>query len=97
MSEWLLVTLEGDLTFDTVGKHQSMLKSVFTKNKNEAINLNLSKVNSCDSSGLALMIEAKRLARENKCRLTIESQPVQLNALAQFCGVSSILSEMLDD
>lgn len=94
MSDAVVIALEGELSFNTVMKHQTKLVKMFNGNKNQVTKLNLAKVTHCDSAGLALMIEAKRLAHRNDCQLVIESQPSQLKALAKFCNVSSILSEM---
>jgi phospholipid transport system transporter-binding protein len=85
--------LEGELSFDTASKLVSLIERRIKASKDEQLCLNLSKVTLCDSAGLALMLEAKRLAVKSACQLTIESQPKQMKSLAEFCGVSKVLNE----
>ncbi|KTD25704.1 anti-anti-sigma factor [Legionella lansingensis] len=82
-----------EMTFATVVSDRERLNNYVRETKEKLIKLDLSEVAQCDSAGLALLIEAKRLsARENKmCK--IDGMPKIVQALAEFCGVDAILSE----
>lgn len=58
---------------------------------NDQVVVNLSDVVQCDSAGLALLIESKRLCRENDKTCKIIGMTEEIQALAEFCGVSDIL------
>ncbi|KTD66189.1 STAS domain-containing protein [Legionella spiritensis] len=53
--------------------------------------IDLSEVTQCDSAGLALLIESKRLGRDHNktCRITGITPAIQ--SLAEFCRVQDIL------
>lgn len=63
----------------------------------EDLRLDLSNVSSCDSAGLAFLIEAKRLAREYKKLCHIEGMTKAIHALAEFCGVDKMLMDSIDE
>lgn len=82
-----------ELTFDTVTSDLSLLHAYLKKNPDRVTRLDLRAVTLCDSAGLALLIEAKRLCNNQKKTLTIEGMPKAVEALAQFCGVDTLLNE----
>ena len=82
-----------DLTFDTVTSDLSLLHAYLKKNQACVTRLDLRFVTLCDSAGLALLIEAKRLCNKQNKKLIIEGMPKAVEALAQFCGVDALLSE----
>lgn len=53
--------------------------------------IDLAEVKRCDSAGLALLIEAKRLAEAKKKSLKIDNIPQIVCALAQFCALDGLL------
>jgi phospholipid transport system transporter-binding protein len=55
------------------------------------VRLDLSNVVQCDSAGLALLIEAKRLCLKHHKILILEGMPKVISAWAKFCGVEAIL------
>ena len=81
------------LTFDTVVSDITQLHAACKKNQNLALCLDLSAVTQCDSAGLALLIEAKRLCNQQNKKLMINGMPKAVEALAQFCGVDALLNE----
>ncbi len=80
-----------ELTFDTVQKDSQRLLKLFRDNNTTSLHLDLSEVVQCDSAGLALLIEAKRLCKHYNKPLTIEGLPKAISALAEFCGVDAML------
>ena len=80
-----------ELTFDTVQPDSKRLLKLCLDNKTTKICLDLSEVTHCDSAGLALLIEAKRLCKQYGKSLIIEKMPKIVSALAEFCGVEAML------
>jgi phospholipid transport system transporter-binding protein len=80
-----------ELTFDTVQPDGQRLLKLFLDNKTQKIRLDLGDVLHCDSAGLALLIEAKRLCKQYHKPLIIEKMPKMVSALAEFCGVEAML------
>jgi len=79
------------LTFDTVDSDSQGLLRLLRDSETTAIRLDLGEVEHCDSAGLALLIEAKRLCKQYDKTLTIEGMPKAISALAEFCGVEMML------
>ena len=81
------------LTFATIEKEIKRLSSYFRGLRSKkTIVINVSSVKHCDSAGLALLIEAKRLARQRHIACFIQGMTADLAALAQFCRVEEILA-----
>ena len=55
--------------------------------------IDLHDVKQCDSAGLALLIEAKRMASVKNKLLKIVGGSQRLVALAKFCGVEVVLND----
>ncbi|MDP3561868.1 MAG: STAS domain-containing protein [Legionellaceae bacterium] len=81
-----------ELTFETVEKDRARLILSLKNSKISSLCFDLSQVKHCDSAGLALLIEAKRLCKEYKKIFSIDEMPKEVYALAEFCGVKTILS-----
>lgn len=79
------------LTFETVQADSLRFTLWLQKNKFKNVRLDLSNVVQCDSAGLAMLIEAKRLCLIHHKRLTIEGMPKVISAWAKFCGVEAML------
>ncbi|MBA2652752.1 MAG: sulfate transporter [Tatlockia sp.] len=79
------------MTFDTVQADCKRLHEFCHSNKDDVLNFHLSEVSHCDSAGLALLIEARRLCGlQNKtCKLI--GMPKIIQALSKFCGVDEML------
>lgn len=80
-----------NLTFDTVESDRKRLQTYFHSPDLTHLRLDLSKVKQCNSAGLALLIEAKRLCRQYNKSFEIEGMPSVIHELAEFCGVDTIL------
>ncbi len=83
-----------ELTFDTVQPDVKRLLNLFLDDETTKIRLDLSEVTHCDSAGLALLIEAKRLCKQYDKPLIIKSMPKMVSVLAEFCGVEAILEQL---
>ena len=90
MSEQL-VKPSCELTFDTVQLDSQRLLKLVQDTKTTSLRLDLHDVVQCDSAGLALLIEAKRLCQQYNKLLIIDGMPKAISALAEFCGVEAIL------
>lgn len=80
-----------ELTFNTANTHLAALTTFVKQSKSNLLFIDLSNVTQCDSAGLALLIEIKRLCKRMKKSLTIANIPATVLALAEFCGVDSLL------
>lgn len=80
-----------ELTFDTVPQDCLRLRQQLLSSKSEGLQLDLRDVTQCDSAGLALLIEAKRICRQYQLTFEIIGMSKSLHALAEFCGVNRIL------
>ena len=81
------------LTFDTVQQDSERLLKMFRDNKTASIRVDLGGVTDCDSAGLALLIEAKRLGIQYHKPLIIEGLTKATFTLAEFCGVEAMLEQ----
>jgi len=79
------IVIDGDLTFATIDKQT--LKSFSFLNTSKEITIDLSRVSSTDSAGLALMIEWIRYSRQNRTQLSFKNIPEQLLNLAKLSGL----------
>lgn len=77
-------TVEGNLTFANIDK-QSLQSFKFLKGM-DSICIDLSKVQTTDSAGLALMIEWIKQSRMSRVKLSFKNIPAQLLALAKLSG-----------
>lgn len=80
-----------ELTFFTVQPDSIRLIKFLEDNVAAAIRLDLNDVTLCDSAGLALLIEAKRLCNQANKPLEIDGVSKAIYALAEFCGVEGML------
>lgn len=80
-----------DMTFETVQSDCQRLIEFFHKHEGKILNLDLSEVLHCDSAGLALLIEARRLCNLRNKTCMIVGMPKIIQALAEFCGVDTML------
>lgn len=82
------------ITFDTVQQEHARLQQFINAMDKESIILDMSTVEQCDSAGLALMIEAKRLADSGHKTCQFRAIPESVWKLARFCGVESVFSPL---
>lgn len=83
---------EVELTFKSVVDVRSRLyQALMADDQGDLFCLDLSNVKHCDSAGLALLIEARKLCQKNNKSFEIIGMPIETQSLAEFCGVKSIL------
>jgi len=81
-----------ELTFETVQSDRERLVKLMKEHQDaKHIRVDLSRVTHCDSTGLALLIEAKRLCIAKDMQLSLDKMPDSISALATFCGVNEVL------
>jgi phospholipid transport system transporter-binding protein len=79
------------MTFATVEDDYKRLIRFFHSCQELTILFNLNTVEKCDSAGLSLLIEAKRLATHYNKNCKIKGITKHIQALAEFYGVDKIL------
>ncbi len=79
------------LTFHTVQADINRLRLYLQDERMTSVQIDLSQVNQCDTAGLALLIEAKKLCRQYNKSFLINQMSKEIEALANFCGVQGIL------
>lgn len=80
-----------ELIFATVQLDRERLLKLLQDMQTISVCLDLSEVSLCDSAGLALLIEAKRLCKQYDKTLAIKGISKEISALAEFCGVDAML------
>ncbi|MDP3704555.1 MAG: STAS domain-containing protein [Legionellaceae bacterium] len=80
-----------ELTFHTVQADRERLLMCLQDATLPGLHFDLSQVTHCDSAGLALLLEAKRLCSHYKRPFVIHDMSKEIHALAEFCGVEPIL------
>jgi len=83
------IQLTGTLNFDTVPALCSQLMQLLPTL--DPIVLDLSQVNFCDSSGVALMLECLRQAKAMQKKITFVHVPKQMQSIATMTGVADLL------
>ncbi|MBL6988104.1 MAG: STAS domain-containing protein [Methylobacter sp.] len=76
--------IDGDLTFATIDK-QTLKSFSFLKTAKE-VTIDLGRVASTDSAGLALMIEWIKYSQHNRTHIAFKNIPEQLLNLAKLSG-----------
>jgi len=81
----------GELTFKSVVSVRDKLYKALMEDTRERFCLDLSDVTHCDSAGLALIIEARKLCKQNNKVFDVIGISPETQSLAEFCGVKTIL------
>ncbi|MDF1677973.1 MAG: STAS domain-containing protein [Legionellaceae bacterium] len=85
------------LTFYTVSSELKRFSALLRANMGASFVMDLSKVLECDTAGLALLVEAKRLCALKHGRLFIKNMPDAMVDLATFFGIAHLfLGELVD-
>ncbi len=79
------------LTFKSVISVRAKLYKALVEDTSDRFCLDLSEVTHCDSAGLALLIEASKLCKQNNKIFEVIGISPETQSLAEFCGVKSIL------
>lgn len=85
--------IEGELTFSTLNK-KTIHSFDFLKQTKE-IQIDLTKVSSADSAGLALLLEWIKHSKQHNIKLVLKGIPHQLKALAELSSLN--LNEYMID
>lgn len=80
-----------EMTFATADADHRRLLELCRSSSDKVLTIDLSAVTQCDSAGLAMMIEARRLARQFGKDCKIAGMTKDILALAEFCGLEKIL------
>ncbi|RUR08962.1 lipid asymmetry maintenance protein MlaB [Legionella sp. km772] len=80
-----------ELTFHSVITVRNQLIKFLKADNNAIFCLDLTEVNQCDSAGLALLIEAKKLCKQYNKQFEVVGISAKTLSLAEFCGVNQIL------
>jgi phospholipid transport system transporter-binding protein len=82
------------LTFKSVIEVRAKLYKALVDQAVNKLCLDLSEVLHCDSAGIALLIEARKLCKKNNKTFEIIGMSAETQSLADFCGVKDILEVM---
>jgi phospholipid transport system transporter-binding protein len=80
-----------ELTFNSVIAVREKLAKAVNTDSNDVFCLDLSDVLLCDSAGLALLIEAKKLCKRYNKIFKVVGVSSKTQSLAVFCGVNDVL------
>lgn len=83
------VSVSGTLNFATAANALAAMRNAFAKHDRHM--LDLGGVDSCDSAGLACVLAALSEADQGGRRVSVRHVPKGMQALAQVCGVESLL------
>lgn len=91
MTNIIYFKLGKELTFKSVVEVRSQLAKALMNDSSNQFSLDLSDVKHCDSAGMALLIEARKLCKKNNKTFSIIGMSVETCSLAEFFGVKGIL------
>ncbi len=80
-----------ELTFQTVQLNRERFVNVLTSHQDDDVSVNLSQVNVCDSAGIALLLELKRLGLAQKKTVTMVDVSPLVDSWVEFCGIKPLL------
>lgn len=85
-----ILKLASHLTFETVESERQRILDNFSHSQGQ-LTLDLIDVKLCDSAGLALLIELRRVVHQLKRRIYFNNISEGILSLAKFCGVEKLL------
>jgi phospholipid transport system transporter-binding protein len=85
------------LTFDTVSSNITRFMHVILGASCTDVVFDVHDVRHCDSAGLALLIEARRLCKTQQCQLSIEGLTKNMLDLATFYHVDALFLKETGD
>lgn len=83
--------LHGDLSWRSVPDLWQQTQSMLETTTGNGIEIDLQGVGRVDSSGIALLIEWFRLAKNSKKSILFTHVPAQMRAIAKVCDLDDIL------
>jgi phospholipid transport system transporter-binding protein len=90
MQNAITFVLAENLIFETVSAELKRFLVLLHAHPQSPFVFDLSHVLACDTAGLALLIEAKRLCQLKKNSLLIQNMSDTMVDLAKFCGVNNL-------
>ena len=87
----ILFEVSSCLSFDTVQQESQRLKLLLQDHSVTHIKLPLQGVEHCDSAGMALLIDMKRLCEQHQKVVVFDNLSKPIRAMAKFCGVEALL------
>ena len=81
------------MTFLSVEHERLRFKDYCQALNGAGVQVDLQDVLHCDSAGIALLIEIKRICRALGCVSTICNMPTSASALAEFYGIRELLND----
>lgn len=91
-SKPLVFSPQKQLVFETVSADLARFNMHLATEANTEILFDLYEVETCDTAGLALLIEAKRLGAVKNRDVHFKNMSDTMLALATFCGVADLFS-----
>lgn len=79
------------LTFETIIENKRRLHAFLNEVQDRTWCFDLCQVEACDSAGIALLIDAKRLSQRGSRICQFEGASSAIHALIEFCGVEHVL------
>ena len=89
VNEYGAISISGDLDFQSVPELCQNSAKLFSAQT--ALRIDLTDVNRCDSSGVALLVEWLRQARSGGQRLEFVNIPMQMQAIIQVTDLEELL------
>lgn len=89
------IELTNNLTINTVQMLRDRLLSRIKNNQHETVNIDLSGVSHCDTSGLVLLIDIKKQCNQHSKIVQFIKVPQKIADLADFYEVEKILNKGL--
>lgn len=86
------LSLVGELNHQSVPALLKQSNGIFNGDDNSEITIDLNDVVRCDSSGVALLIELTRRAKQRQKSLQFINVPAQMLEIAKVSGVDKILA-----
>ena len=80
-----------ELTFKSVVTIREKLSNALLDTANNRLCLDLSEVIHCDSAGMALLVEIRKLCKQKNKIFEVIGMSAEAQSLADFCGVKDIL------
>ena len=81
-----------ELTFKSVVSIRARIYQALKDDASDRFCLDLSEVKDCDSAGLALLIELRKLCKQSNKTFEVIGVSPETRSLAEFCGVDVILT-----
>lgn len=96
MTQSVIFTPSPVLTFQTVGLERKRLLVDIQSYSHLIVYIDLSNIVTCDSAGLALLLEVKRICNKASHILIMQGMSPAVMSLAEFCGLKMILMSEIE-